>query len=88
MGLLVDAPSAPSDKKRPGAFAPGPPVSFTRFGAESSGVLPLLLLLGGFPVEAAISVLLLIGLLALIGLQIEPFDTNDHDPHPPRRKRD
>jgi len=52
------------------------------------GVLPLLLLLGGFPVEAAISVLLLIVLLALLGLQIEPFDANDRDPHPPRRKRD
>ena len=52
------------------------------------GVLPLLLLLGGFPVEAAISVLLLIVLLALLGLQIEPFDAKDRDPQPPRRKRD
>ncbi len=52
------------------------------------GILPLLLLLGGFPVEAAISVLLLIILLALLGLQIEPLANKDRNPQPPRRKRD
>ncbi|WP_371322442.1 hypothetical protein VX159_08395 [Dechloromonas sp. ZY10] len=58
--------------------------------------LPLLLLLGGFAVEAAVTLLLLILALALLGTLIEPAggdqpgappDQHQHDRENPRRRQ-